>query len=125
MVRNAMRPAQGLFAAIICLAAMAGEARADWSRVSSEAEFRDIVAGRVLVRPLIRLEVTPGGQITGRGAQWDVSGSWRWKDGYFCRTLHWGGDDLGYNCQEVRSDGTRIRFRSDRGTGDFADFRLR
>ncbi|WP_121061546.1 dihydrodipicolinate reductase [Chachezhania antarctica] len=107
------------------LSCTAGAALADLPRISSESQFREIVSGQTLVRPLVKLQVTPNGQITGTGATWKVSGNWQWQDGYFCRSLNWGGDDLGYNCQEVRSNGERIRFQSDRGTGDFADFRLR
>jgi hypothetical protein len=39
--------------------------------------------------------------------------------------LVWGGDDLGYNCQEVKTNGSQLRITSDKGTGDSADFRLR
>ncbi len=43
----------------------------------------------------------------------------------FCRDLFWGARDLGYNCQQVDVNGSRIRFTSDRGRGDSAVFRLR
>ena len=78
----------------------------------------------MLRRPLVRLEVTPGGQITGTGAGWAVRGSWTWSDGYFCRDLFWGDDDLGHNCQAVSFDGERVHFTSDRGAGESAGFRL-
>ncbi len=93
--------------------------------VQDADSFRTLISGKVLTRPLVRLTVSPEGRIDGMGAAWAVEGEWRWRDGYFCRDLRWGGEDLGYNCQEVRVNGNRIRFTSDRGTGDFADFRLR
>ncbi|WP_171178808.1 dihydrodipicolinate reductase [Ruegeria sp. HKCCD8929] len=104
---------------------LAGPAAAEFTRVSDEGTFRAIVTGKVLTRPLIRLQVSPEGEITGTGGPSDVAGSWTWRDGYFCRDLLWGKRNLGYNCQEVGVNGGKIRFTSDRGSGDYADFRLR
>jgi hypothetical protein len=98
---------------------------ADLQKVQSQSDFIALVNGKTLTRPLVKLQVSPAGAISGMGAVWEVSGQWTWKDGYFCRSLEWGGDDLGYNCQEVASDGGRIRFTSDQGAGQSADFTLR
>lgn len=98
---------------------------AEFAKVNSEEEFRQLVSGKALTRPLVKLEVSPEGQISGKGVTWDVTGTWNWRDGYFCRDLYWGGTELGYNCQEVRVKDGRIRFTSDRGAGDFADFKMR
>lgn len=103
----------------------AGPAFADFAKVSDRNAFLKLVQGKELSRPLVRLRVTVDGRITGKGAGWDVSGKWVWQDGYFCRDLNWGGDALGYNCQEVAAKGNRIRFTSDKGQGDSADFQLR
>ncbi|MCR9126865.1 MAG: dihydrodipicolinate reductase [Rhodobacteraceae bacterium] len=105
--------------------AAAGPALADFAKVSDGGLFKQIVTGKTLTRPLVRLEVSPAGVISGKGAAWEVTGEWRWQDGYFCRDLSWGGTDLGYNCQEVAVRGDEIRFTSDRGAGDSAAFRLR
>lgn len=106
--------------------ALAGAAKAELVKVDDQEKFVTLVAGKTLTRPLIQINVTTDGRIEGRGARWDVEGTWSWKDGYFCRDLFWGGDPLGYNCQEVQAtaDG-RIKFTSDRGAGDSAFFRLR
>ena len=84
-----------------------------------------LVNGKTLSRSLVRLQVAPNGNISGKGATWPVNGTWQWKQGYFCRSLEWGGDDLGYNCQEVKVSGSKIRFTSDQGAGDSAEFSLR
>lgn len=98
---------------------------ADLVKVEDQEDFVELIAGKTLTRPLIKLTVSPDGRIEGRGLRWDVKGSWSWQNGYFCRDLFWGGDALGYNCQEVRMNGVRIQFTSDRGAGDSATFRLR
>ncbi|MEH6832003.1 MAG: dihydrodipicolinate reductase [Sulfitobacter sp.] len=105
--------------------AAATPAAAEFSKINSAAEFTNLVTGKTLTRPLVRVKVSPDGSITGRGMTWDVSGNWTWENGYFCRSLEWGGDDLGYNCQEVKASAGKIRFTSDEGSGDSADFFLR
>lgn len=99
-------------------------AQAEQDVVTSQADFIKLVSGKTLTRPLVKIEVRPDGSIAGTGAAWDVTGTWSWQGNYFCRDLYWGGDALGYNCQEVRFEGGRIRFTSDKGQGDTAAFRL-
>lgn len=116
-----------LFATAFCAALIgtALPALAEFQQVKSKDAFMALMKGKELTRPLVKLRVLPNGQIAGKGATWDVSGEWTWENGYLCRSLEWGGDDLGYNCQEVRTNGTRVRITSDRGTGQSAEFRLR
>ncbi len=113
-----------LLAALI-LTCSATVAAADFDVVSDKSTFMQLVSGKKLTRPLVELQVTTDGRIEGTGARWDVTGNWSWRDGYFCRDLFWGGDALGYNCQEVRANGSRLRFTSDRGNGRSAVFKLR
>lgn len=102
----------------------ASAAQAELRKLNTYEEFIAYVQGKTLKRPLVELRVTKDGRIAGRGMRWDVEGNWRWENGYFCRDLYWDGDPLGYNCQEVRASGKRIRFTSDRGRGRSAEFRL-
>lgn len=104
---------------------LAGPVAADFEQVTERGAFVRLVQGKVLSRPLIKLTVTETGGIDGTGASYPVTGAWTWRNGYFCRDLFWGGDDLGYNCQMVLAQGNRIRFVSDKGSGQSADFRLR
>jgi len=106
------------------LVAPALAAAEQFQPVREQSEFVARVEGRDLTRFGIRLEVTPSGEIRGNAFGRPVSGAWRWQDGYFCRDLFWGERDLGANCQEVRVNGNRLRFISDRGAGQFADLRL-
>lgn len=114
-----------VLASAVLLSFAAVPALAEFQTVTSATEFAQIVTGKTLTRPLVELTVTPNGGIAGMGAAWEVTGEWRWQDGYFCRDLFWGGTDLGFNCQEVQVNQDRIRFTSDRGQGQSAVFRLR
>ena len=105
--------------------AVATPAFADFQQVTSRDDFIRLVSGKTLTRPLVKIQVLPNGNISGTGATWDINGQWTWENGYLCRSLEWGGDDLGYNCQEVKANGNRVRITSDKGTGQSADFRLR
>ena len=113
------------FFAAAAAALLPAAAQAELRQITERSDFLNLVNGRTLTRPFVRLEVTADGGIRGTGAQWEVTGNWNWQDGYFCRDLTWGGDDLGYNCQTVAWDGARLHFTSDKGTGDSAGFRLK
>ena len=93
-------------------------------RVESRDDFVRLVAERDLKRFGIRLNVSPGGEITGRAFGKPVTGQWRWAEGYFCRDLKFGQTDLGPNCQVVERRGGSLRFIADKGRGDHADLRL-
>ena len=116
-------PSALAFAATVVLTEQA--AAEGFQPVRDENTFIEVVEGRDLTRFGITLEVTSAGQIRGRAFGTPVTGQWRWQDGYFCRDLFWGDTDLGANCQEVRVQGDRVRFISDRGQGMYADLSLR
>ena len=92
--------------------------------IKVKADFERIVVGRDLTLFAIRVIVSPDGQIKGRAYGTPVTGKWRWQDGFFCRDLYWGKRDLGPNCQEVKVHGNKVRFTSDRGSGQHADLTM-
>ena len=114
-----------VLSACIATMAFAVPAFAEFQQVTSRSDFVALVGGKTLTRPLVKIQVLPDGRIAGKGASWDVTGKWSWENGYLCRSLEWGGDDLGYNCQEVMARGDRVRFTSDKGAGESAEFKLR
>jgi hypothetical protein len=107
------------------LLAMPVAAQAEFAQVTDRERFVSLIEGRDLTRFGIRLEVTTDGRIQGRAFGRDVTGAWRWAQGYFCRDLYWGSMELGANCQAVRQNGDTLRFISDQGQGQFADLYLR
>lgn len=99
----------------------------EFTAVHDRAAFLALVNGRSLSLPLfrIRLAIRPDGRIEGSALGWGVTGTWDWRDGYFCREMDWSGKPIPWNCQlvEVRAD-TELRFTVDRGVGESARFRL-
>ncbi|HMS95297.1 MAG TPA: hypothetical protein PKA03_08770 [Tabrizicola sp.] len=70
--------------------------------------------------------VRPGGVIEGSALGWTITGTWDWRDGYFCREMDWSGTEITYNCQLVEArNGEAVRFTVDQGAGESATFRLR
>ena len=95
-----------------------------FERVSDRDQFVDLISDRNLKRLGITLTVTEDGGIQGRAFGQKVTGAWNWSDGYFCRDLSYGSQDLGPNCQTVEVDGKTMRFTSDQGTGMSAKLKL-
>ena len=100
----------------------------DFQPVKERDRFLDLVENRELRIGLydLSLNVLPDGRIDGSALGWDITGSWAWKDGYFCREMDWSGMEIDYNCQLVEAQGAeKLRFTVDQGRGDSATFRLR
>ena len=112
-------------AAAALAAAVPSTALAELARISDRATFVATVQGRELSRLGISLRVSPNGSIAGRALGRDVTGTWEWQNGLFCRTLDAGDRQWERNCQAVSVDGGSIRFQADEGQGDIADFRIR
>lgn len=119
-----------LFWAVVPVSASAeGWALADenmsFERVTDRSAFISMVSKGELKRFGMTLVVKPDGDITGSAFGRRVSGNWSWKNGYFCRNLFWGTRDIGPNCQEVKVGSKFMRFTSDQGNGQYADFVLK
>ncbi|HAG71549.1 MAG TPA: dihydrodipicolinate reductase [Gammaproteobacteria bacterium] len=110
---------------ILMVAVAPKDAFAERKAITTSEDFVELVTGKALTRPFIILKVSSDGKIRGSGAFRKIVGTWSWEDESFCRNLYWGQSDLGYNCQKVISDGNRISFTSDRGSGESALFTLR
>lgn len=99
----------------------------DYTRVSDQAVFLDLMQRGNLTHMLynITVKVTPDGRINGDALGWPVTGTWSWEDGFFCRVMDWGGDEIPYNCQLVEQRGDLVRFTVDQGAGRSAALRIR
>lgn len=114
-----------LFAPLLAMLVAASPAMAEPLRITDRAAFMGAISGRDLSRIGVSLRVAPDGSISGRALGRDITGTWAWESGMFCRTLDAGDRQFPRNCQVVSIDGSTIRFHADQGTGDIADFRIR
>lgn len=115
--------------AVACLILLALPVAASaFEPVREKEQFLSLIKDRALKIGLYNLTLTvlPDGQIKGSALGWEITGTWKWQDGYFCREMDWSGTPISYNCQLVEVlDGEKMRFTVDRGAGDSAVFRLR
>ena len=117
-----------LILSALLLAAPVSAAANEFEPVKDEGTFLSLIKDRVLRIGLynLSLNVLPDGRIEGSALGWGITGSWDWKDGYFCREMDWSGMEIDYNCQLVEAQGAeKLRFTVDQGRGDSATFRLR
>jgi hypothetical protein len=117
-----------LIAGILMLAAPVAAAANEFEPVRDKGAFLSLVQDRELRISVygLSLNVMPDGKIKGSALGWEITGSWDWKDGYFCREMDWSGMAIDYNCQLVEAQGAeKMRFTVDQGAGDSATFRLR
>ena len=98
-----------------------------FERISDRTTFVNTVGGQELKIAVygLTLQVRPDDTITGRAMGSDITGSWVWDGGYFCRDMDWSGTPIEYNCQLVELDGDRIRFTVDQGAGQNATLQIR
>ena len=110
----------------VLFTALASSAMAEESaRVTDRGAFVNLVQGKSLTSLGVRLTVSPSGSIGGRAFGRDISGTWTWNNGYFCRTMQAGDRVFPRNCQLVQQNGNRLRFIADKGAGATADLRIR
>lgn len=117
-----------MIAALVALAAPVAAAANDFEPVRDKTAFMSLVEDRELRIQLynLSLNVMPDGKIKGKALGWEITGSWQWQNGYFCREMDWSGMAIDYNCQLVEAEGAdKLRFTVDQGAGDSAVFRLR
>ena len=95
------------------------------TRITDAETFISTVQNRDLTSMAVRLNIIPDGTIAGRAFGLQVTGTWTWDNGYFCRTLDTATQDFPLNCQLVETDSTTIRFTADKGTGDVANLRIK
>jgi hypothetical protein len=83
---------RSVFAVLALCAAFPAYAN-DFSAVREKTAFLSLVEGRDLKIGIynLSLSVLPDGKIKGRALGWDITGSWDWRDGYFCREMDWSG----------------------------------
>lgn len=117
-----------VIASVLLIAAPLPAVANGFEPVREKGDFLSLVKDRVLRIGLynLSLRVLPDGRIEGSALGWGITGTWDWKDGYFCREMDWSGTAIRYNCQLVEArGGEQMRFTVDQGAGDSATFRLR
>lgn len=88
-----------------------------WTRVETEAEFREAFADRTFVGDGARFTIHTDGRLTGEIGDSALMGTWYWREGLFCRTATLDGQDLGLDCEVIEKQPGRMRYTRDGGCG--------
>lgn len=105
------------------LSVAAGAAGA-WERIQTEAQYRERVAGRQITLENGHVTFAADGSAAGAWNGTPMVGSWTWSDGFHCRTLRIGSNDLGTDCQLIELQGNQLRATAQRGQGRVTTARL-
>ena len=91
---------------------------AAWTRITTEAEFLQQIAGRTqVIEGRGHIRSTADGNVTGEWNGNALRGRWQWHESYWCRNLIIGQNEIGTNCLTVEIRGNQVRARQDRGRG--------
>mgnify|MGYP000023229086 CR=1 FL=1 len=107
----------GLCLALI-VAALASPVAADFKRIKSEKQMRQLVAGKKVVSGNGYTVVNPDGTLTGKFGGKKFSGTWKWSGKFWCRNGTLGGKEIGSDCQVWEIDGNKLRYTRNKGKGD-------
>ncbi len=88
-----------------------------WTRLKTKNDYLKYGADNYYGEAGGMSVATSDGKIKGEFAGQQLSGTWEWKDTYFCRTSNLGDLDLGYNCIAIDVTNTKMRLTLDKGTG--------
>lgn len=89
----------------------------NWFRVTTKAQYLDRCADVWFGEDDGQSIATSDGQIRGKFAGRELSGTWEWHDEFFCRTSMLGDLDLGHDCIVIEITETKMRLTMERGAG--------
>lgn len=88
-----------------------------WHRVETARAFCEQCAGRHLTAAGLEFVIHPDGWISGTADSKRFSGSWSWRDGFFCRHAELKGEYLGSDCEVIEVSSGLMRYTRDKGAG--------
>ena len=112
-------------AAAIILALTSPALAISGKKLNTIDEFQSRVVGKILTSSDGFVTVRKNGSIGGEVQGKKLKGKWNWQEGYFCRSLVWGGKNMGSACQEIRVNGKSVHFIRDQGKGSATSYTIK
>lgn len=105
--------------AILFGLAVAAPAVADFKKISKEADFVKVLAGKTLSDTNGGTYVIKAdGTMSGKAPNGDkIRGAWKWSGKFWCRNIVVGTRELGTDCQTWEVDGANYRVTRKKGKG--------
>ena len=89
----------------------------DWQHITSESAFNTEVVDQYFGDADGKSVAKSDGTIAGEFGGKKLSGTWQWKDGYFCRSSTLGDLEIGNDCLVIEVTDRRMRLTLDNGAG--------
>lgn len=89
----------------------------NWERIHTKEQYLEKAAGKFFGEDGGMSVATKDGKIMGNFEGRILSGTWEWKDGFFCRTSTLGELDLGSDCILIEVTDHKMRLTLEKGTG--------
>ena len=86
-------------------------------RITTKKEYITKVVGKKLTSGNGVVYSHKDGTLTGYFGEKEMTGTWTWEEGYWCRTVIIGGREFPHDCQVVTVLGDKLTFIRDRGEG--------
>lgn len=93
-------------------------------RITSEDEYRTTIVGKRLVWESGSATHHEDGSITGNVGDREMTGTWSWQDGFYCRSIRISNTRVPDDCQILIVSGDELTVIRDGGMGDIATFRI-
>ena len=94
------------------------------TRITTEAQYRELVVDRKLGSDYGWAIIHADGTISGVLAKKELIGVWTWEGEYLCRSGLYGGKELPRDCQVIVVKGETVTFIRDEGKGRKNTYKL-
>lgn len=86
--------------------------------IQNKEKFMNLIVGKKLVQGDTWVTIHKDGTVEGKGPKGgSISGSWEWKDRYYCRDIVIVGEVMPHDCQVVSVEGNSVTFTHKDGAG--------
>lgn len=96
----------------------------DFVRITKLNQFKTSIVGKTLSAGKVRVVIAVDGTWGGTAKRGKVSGTWKWRRGYWCRVGTVGSNLLAEDCQEVSVSGKKMRLIRNRGSGEVVELKI-
>ena len=97
---------------------------AEFVRITKLSQFKTAIIGKTLSAGKVRVVIAVDGTWGGTAKRGKVSGTWKWRRGYWCRVGTVGSNLLAEDCQEISVSGKKMRLIRNRGSGDVVELKI-
>ena len=117
---------KSLISAALGLSMLASPTLADFKRIKTEAQFREIVVDKKIYGDDGWAQAHSNGKLTGNYGGKNMSGAWLWSGQLWCRNARLeDGPETGSDCQTWEVNGNQLRLTREKGKGRVSIYEIK